>query len=632
MCGIAGLVDRSDADRRAIVQAMLDRIGHRGPDDRGLWMEDDVALGHVRLGIIDPSPRGHQPFATSDGLGILSYNGEVYNFKELRSQLEDEGVRFRSGTDSEVVLYALHRWGPERAVARLNGMFAFSYYDRRDRSLWLGRDRMGIKPLYLAEIGDALAFASEAKALFAHPDLPKEMDEQALITLLLYERFEGRMTPYRRVQALLPGTLCRIHHDLRRCWTTYFDVLRDVDPSRILENEKEDFTSIGGHFEHLLRSSVHKHLVSDVPLATMCSGGLDSSLITAFAKERKPDLVSYVADVEGMNGEEVRRSRTACDSLNVELRVVDVDADEYFRALPFALASNDQPLYFSQGVVALVVARAMRRDGYQVVLTGDGADELFGGYKTHAAAHRAWRRRRLHSAWIGDNRVSRWLGRLHPAFMPRDLEKLARAPLQSTHRGATRVNELNVLLIDGARRHLREARLFEKFHDLKRHEDRAFLTSSFEDIYVHLQEYLRTSDRMSMHSSVENRVPFLENELIDFALHLPVSAKYSRGVSKRIVRHLAEKHLPAGLVDLPKIGFGMRASMWDGLLPFLRDGKVADLLKWDRADQQEILSLLPQQRFYQFRLLGMELWLRMNIDGEAPEELSEELIRMKRMN
>lgn len=630
MCGIAGLIDPSGIDRQLVVRNMLAKIAHRGPDDCGVWLDRDIALGHVRLSIIDPSLRGHQPFATADGLGVLCYNGEVYNFKELRAELESAGVHFRSKTDTEVVLYALHRWGPERAVSKFNGMFAFAYYDLRDGSLWLGRDRMGIKPLYLAQDGEILVFASEIKSLFAHPGITKEPDEHALINLLLYERFEGGMTPYRNVRALLPGTLTRVSQCLQISTQTYFDVLRDVDPARILSNEQHPFAAQAERFESLLRDSVHQHLVSDVPLATMCSGGLDSSLITLFAREVKPDVVSYVADVEGMNGEEVRRAGIACKSMGVELRVVAVNVEEYYRALPFALLANDQPLYFSQGVAAMIVARAIHNDGHKVVLTGDGADELFGGYSNHAAAFESWRKRRWHAAWIHNNPVTRSLGRLHPRLMPLDLEQLARDPLQPAQRNQTRVNELNVLLIDGARRQLREAGLFAKLDCLPRLEDRGFLTSSFEDIYVHLREYLRTTDGMSMQHSVENRVPFLDNSLIDFGLHAPVSSKYAGGISKRIIRHLANKHLPQELIDLPKIGFGMKPSMWNGLMPFLRGGRVADLLKWQAADEQTILSLLPQHAYYQFRLLGMELWLRMSFDGENPEDLSEQLLRMKR--
>ncbi len=314
MCGIAGFAGEQNADAARVLDGMLALLAHRGPDDRGIWAADAVALGHVRLSIIDLSSRGHQPFVTPDGLGALTYNGEVYNFRELRSELEREGAVFRSDSDSEVVLHALHRWGPERAVPKLNGMFAFAYYDRRDRSLWLARDRAGIKPLYVARSAGTLAFASEQKALFAHPRIPCEADPHAIITHLIYERLEGSLTLYKGVEAILPGTLHRIK-DGRETRTAYFDVLRDVDVARITGNDAREFGEHAAEFGNRLAASVHMHLVSDAPLATMCSGGLDSSLVTAFAREAKPDLVSYVADIEGSRREEVRRAQTVCDAL-----------------------------------------------------------------------------------------------------------------------------------------------------------------------------------------------------------------------------------------------------------------------------------------------------------------------------
>ena len=625
MCGIAGFAGEQNADAARVLDGMLALLAHRGPDDRGIWAADAVALGHVRLSIIDLSSRGHQPFVTPDGLGALTYNGEVYNFRELRSELEREGAVFRSDSDSEVVLHALHRWGPERAVPKLNGMFAFAYYDRRDRSLWLARDRAGIKPLYVARSAGTLAFASEQKALFAHPRIPCEADPHAIITHLIYERLEGSLTLYKGVEAILPGTLHRVK-DGRETRTAYFDILRDVDVARITGNDAREFGEHAAEFGNRLAASVHMHLVSDAPLATMCSGGLDSSLVTAFAREAKPDLVSYVADIEGSRREEVRRAQTVCDALSVELRPVNVDSAAYFRLLPTAILANDQPPYFSQDVAALLVAEAVHADGFKVVLTGDGADELFGGYDWHATAWRKWRRRRLHARWIRNNRLTRVLARFNPFLQPLDLEKLAENPFAATfgHDDA-----LNVTLIDGARRQLREARLFRKLDALPLHEDRAFLARGFQDMYVHLREHLGSIDKMTMHYSVEARVPFLENALIDFGLHLPVSAKYRNGVTKRLVKDLAERRLPREIVHLPKIGFNVDAGMWNGTTGLLRNGRLAELLKWRTEDQADILGLLAGHPYYQFTLVATETWLRMRFGGESPESLSEELLRMK---
>ncbi|MCL4747983.1 MAG: asparagine synthase C-terminal domain-containing protein, partial [Burkholderiaceae bacterium] len=358
----------------------------------------------------------------------------------------------------------------------------------------------------------------------------------------------------------------------------------------------------------------------------MCSGGLDSSLVTAFARDTKPDLVSYVADIDGARGEELRRAQAVCSALSVELRPVKVDTGAYFGLLPRAILANDQPPFFPQSIAGLLVARALRDDGFKVMLTGDGADELFGGYSWHADEYRTWRRRRLHARWIRDNPLTRMLGRFSSLLQPLDLERLSHNPFAPVF---DRHDSVNVALIDGARRRTREARLFRKLDALPLHEDRAYLARGFEDIYVHMREYLGSMDRMAMFSSVEGRVPFLENELIDFGLHLPPGAKFHRGVTKRLIKGLAEKRLPREIVHLPKIGFSVHWDMWKGTTGVLREGRLAELLKWRRDDQEDIVRLLAQRPYYQFALVSTELWLRMRFGGESPDDLSDKLHWMK---
>jgi asparagine synthase (glutamine-hydrolysing) len=626
MCGIAGFAGHTHERAADILQAMLSRITRRGPDDSGVWHKGDVGLGHSRLSIIDLTGRGHQPFVTDDQLGVLVFNGEIYNYRELRRRLEQEGVVFRSGTDTEVVLHALHNWGPEAAVPLFNGMFAFAYHDLRDQSLWLARDRLGIKPLFIARTGRGLVFASEQKALFEHPSVECRMDQHAVLSLLLYERFDGTMTPYVGVESFLPGTLCRFRNGTETV-STYFDVLRDIEPERIGRNAGQSFASQLAQFEQLLSDSVAMHLVSDAPLATMCSGGLDSGLVTAMASRHSPHLVSYVADIEGMQGREVARARLITDSLGVELRPVPVDRETYFRTLPEAVVANDQPLFFSQHVAAMVVAKTLRSDGFKVVLTGDGADELFGGYTWHANAYRHWHRTVQRARWIPDNRLMRAVGRRIPALHPVNIGQRISHYLTGGHPINYISDTSNILFVAGAPRTLRHRRLFRKLAGLAL-EDRGFLACSFEDIYVQMRECLNSLDKMTMKHSIEARVPFLENRLIEFGLNLPVTAKYKNGVTKRIVRNLAEKHLPDSVVHLPKIGFATEPSLWRATTPFLRDGRVADLLKWPSRDQDEILALAKQRPYYQFRLMSCEMWLRTRFDNASPREISDQLLAL----
>lgn len=629
MCGIVGIVGDTGEQKDAILQAMLSQIAQRGPDDMGIWHKEGIAFGHARLSIIDPSERGHQPFVTGDKLGVLVFNGEVYNYRELRQSLEQEGVQFTSDTDTEVVLCALHNWGPERAVPMFNGMFAFAYHDHRDKSVWLARDRLGIKPLFVARTKDGFVFASEQKALFEHPAVTCELDEHAFLSLLLYERFDGAMTPYRNVEAFLPGTLCRYNNG-KETLTTFFDVLRDIAPERIGRHSDRDFPAQLAHFEEYLSNSVKMHLVSDAPVATMCSGGLDSGLVTAMASRRLPNLVSYVADIEGMQGQEVARARKVAESLGVELRRVLVDREIYFRTLPEAIVANDQPLFFSQHVAAMVVAKTLRKDGFKVVLTGDGADELFGGYPWHAQAYLHWKKNAFRARWIPDNRFTRAIGRRIPGLRPVNIKQEISGHL-TRGRPINYISDTsNILFVAGAPRTLRQRRLFKKLEGLSL-EDRGFLSSSFEDIYVQMRECLNSLDKMTMKHSIEARVPFLENQLIQFGLDLPVAAKYHGGVTKRIVKSLARKYLPEDVIRLPKIGFSTAPSMWSDTEAFLRDGRVADLLKWRSRDQPEILALAKQRPYYQFRLMACEIWLRIRFDNECPQKISDQLLKLKKV-
>ena len=630
MCGIVGNFRRTGTVEVSVVESMLDRIAHRGPDDRGTWAQGPVGLGHARLSILDLSKLGHQPMVTADGQGVIAYNGEVYNFQTLRHRLEESGIRFRSQTDTEVVLYALHHWGPEQCVEQFNGMFAFAYYDLRDQTLWLGRDRLGIKPLYVARTDSGFVFGSEIKAVLRHPEVVSRPDMHTLVTQIVWEWLDGTWTPFEKIESLLPGTLLKVNSKDQTFY--YFDVLRDLQPQRILDGANEDFSMQLQRFEERLDASVQMHLLSDAPLATMCSGGLDSSLITAFARDHKPDIVAYIADIEGVQESEVERAQSVCRHLDVELRSVTVDLENYYRLWPQAVYASDQPNNFPQNIAELTVAETMQKDGFKAVLAGHGADELFGGYQWYVTAYKMWRRRRLHAKWIHDNRFFRFLGRFHPRLTPINLDALAELPFTPIALlGDLGMTGRQTCAMGGAKWQLRNAALFRKLQPLPLHEERAFLARSFADFYVHLGEALRSNDRMAMWRSVEARVPFLENELIDFGIHLPYKAKYHRGNAKRLITALAMRRLPHNVVRLPKIGFMVPGDMWKGMADFLKNGVVAELLKWGRADQPEILRLIQSNPYFVFRLLCTEIWARIYFGGESPEQLSDALLRQRRL-
>ena len=633
MCGIVGYWNRGgEAAGDGLITTMLERIRYRGPDDQGTWVQGPIGLGHCRLSILDISPRGHQPFVTADGQGILTYNGEVYNAPELRRRLEAEGVRFLSTSDTEVVLYALHRWGVEKAIPLFNGMFALAYVDRRTGTLWLVRDRVGIKPLYVARTAGLLAFASEMKALLAHPDVPCRPDLHTLTAIASCERLNGEWwpqewCPFEGIEAVKPGTIWKVTPDTID-ETTYFDIFDELDVDRLMAVVAKTPEELVGAFEQTFRQSVRIHLLSDAPLAAMCSGGVDSSLMTAYANDEHPNLVAYVADVKGAVSEGAK-ARAVGRHLGVEIRQVDVAQADYLRLWPTAVWHGDVPTFHEHDIPFLAVARACRRDGFKVVLTGEGADELFGGYPWHVKAYRMWRLRSLQGRLVPNIPPFRLLGRWIPMLSPSHPDQLLRHPF--THRAEMEESERllrHACAVDGGQRLLRSEALFRQLQPVRPIEERAFLARALNDLYGYLQTLLRRNDRMGMAASLESRVPFLENRMMDMALHMPFRGKYHGGHTKWVVKTAAAKRLPGAIVHAPKLGFAVPRTIWRSSAPLLRDGMVAELLKWERRSTPLIIERAVQEPYVLLTLVGMELWARIFLRGESPEDLGEELLSL----
>ena len=602
---------------------MLDRQRHRGPDDRGTWVAGPVALGLDRLSILDLSRLGHQPFVTPDGTGAVAYNGEVYNWRELRRSLETEGVRFTSQCDTEVVLHALHRWGPATAVPRFDGMFALAYCDRRTGDLWLARDRTGIKPLAFADRGGVVAFASEAKALFAHPDVPCRPDIHALVTQVYLERLVGDWTAFEGVRSVVPGTMIRFG-PADQDTHTWFDLERDVDVDRILRSADEPFARHVEQFRELLERSVELHLRSDAPLAVMCSGGVDSSLITAIARRHRPDLVAFVADADGVQPSEADKAKRVADHLGVALqRVVITDAD-FPRLWAEAAWYNDEPMYFQQNPLALAVSQAVRGAGFKVLLTGEGSDELFLGYGWQAEAGRMWRLRQWHGRVLPDvapiRRLTHWLQWL----VPFDRTAMAQEPFE--HRSVLGAAPAGAeLVIDGGMRRGRARSLFARLARIPDVGDRAMVARQFDDVYHHLRVLLESNDRMTMAASIEARVPFLQNDLIDFGIHLAPGSRYGRRQGKRVVKALADTLLPHDIVHAPKVGFAVPPAFLSGYEGLLAGGLVPEWFKWGVRERPRMLELMRREPKLGRKMVGMELWAQLYFNGRTPDDMAEQL-------
>jgi len=613
MCGLVGIWQRDggEADRQSI-ESMLAPIAHRGPDGRGIWQSGHVAFGHVRLAIIDPTEASAQPMLTGDRSGVLVYNGEVYNYRELRLELERKGVRFRTSGEVEVVLLALHHWGVEQSVKRFDGMFAFAYFDGRDRTLWLGRDRVGIKPLLVADTGKELLFGSEAKALLAHPQIEPRADLHAMTRWLLRGGRNPEETLFEGIDTVEAGSVWRVTEqgiDRRR----YFHILDALDVDRLVESATNDPMSFVDSFRDLLRQSVKLHLVSDVPLAAACSGGVDSSLITACAKSYVPDIAGYVADIPWPGGEGDQAERVG-RHLGVPINRVEVDQARFLELWPRSVWHSDGPPTHPSDPALLGLALKCRADDIKVLLTGEGSDELFGGYGWLQRTYRDW--------------VRRYSWRRYFTGVSERERALDFAPFSMTRVSTSRNFHHRMAIALDAEGELLPHRLLALLAPVKASADRAFLAQCLWSLYHYLPWILHRHDRIGMAASIELRVPFLENKMFDFAFHLPRRAKLHRGTGKWVIKQAAAEVLPRDIVYARKKGFPMPGRFSRGTQRLLAGGMLAELMEWPNDVTQEIVAGIDGR--LRFHAVSLELWARIFFRGEDPAALADQLAVLAR--
>ncbi len=501
MCGIAGILNFGDQPASpTLLRRMADAIRHRGPDSDGLFVDGSLGLAHRRLAIIDLSPAGHQPMQTPDGRYVLVYNGEIYNFRELRIELESLGHQFRSGTDSEVVLHALARWGRE-ALPRFNGMFALAFWDRVEKTLLLVRDRYGIKPLYYAQQNNRILFGSEIKAMLAHPGFQAEMDLEALREYLTFQNFFTDRTLFAGARLLPAGTWLLVRADgssrCERYWDFAFSEPETADRPEAYEEE----------LLRLFRQAVARQCVSDVPVGAYLSGGMDSGSITAVAAGLLPDLRTFTVgfDIHSASGMEVTYDeREAAEYMSYlfktehyEMVLKGGDMERCMRRLVWHL---EEPR-IGQSYPNFYAAQLASRFG-KVVLAGAGGDELFGGYP--------WRYYRALVNTDFEDYVDKYYG-FWQRLIPNGLQQKIFAPCWSQVKDVCTRD----IFHDVFHRH---AERFTKPEDYINH-------SLYFEAKTFMHGLLVVEDKLSMAHSLENRVPFLDNDLVDFACQVPVGLK-----------------------------------------------------------------------------------------------------------
>jgi asparagine synthase (glutamine-hydrolysing) len=616
MCGVSGLIDTSrrqnDGTLRDAALRMAQVLHHRGPDDVGSWTDAaaGVALSHRRLSILDVSPLGHQPMVSSGGRYVASFNGEIYNFKALRAELERLGHRFRSQSDTEVMLSCLTQWGVESAVPKFNGMFAIAVWDRDERLLHLVRDRMGEKPLYYGWSGKTFLFASELKAFRTDPGFQASIDRDVLALFLRHGYIPAPYSIYNGIWKVRPGTIVTIAPDpgvepqVRVYWS-----VAAAEKGSGAPFGGTDAEAIAG-LDELLRDAVKLRMEADVPLGAFLSGGIDSSMIVALMQAQSAGPVrTFSIGFHEAAYNEAHHAKAVAAHLGTAHTELYVTSGEALDVIPRLPAMYDEPFADSSQIPTYLVSALAKRH-VTVALSGDGGDELFCGYDRYFLAADLWGTigampsslRRLAARTLTALTPSMWTSIFRHAapvlptrFRPynsgdlphRLAEILTVDSLETLYRSVVSIWKQPTAVVPGSIEPptvLADAALWppssESFDRLTLLDMLSYLP---DDILVKV-------DRASMAVSLEARVPFLDHRVVEWARQLPVSMKVRRGQGKWILRQVLNRYVPPALVERPKMGFGVPIDRW------LRD----DLRDWAEA-------LLDEKRLADEGIFNVEL-------------------------
>jgi asparagine synthase (glutamine-hydrolysing) len=632
MCGICGILEfdgRASVDR-GVLEEMNRRIIHRGPDDAGFYISGNVGLAMRRLSIIDVQS-GHQPVTNEDKSVWLVFNGEIYNHQELRRQLEPLGHRYRSHSDTESIIHLYEEYGPE-CVNRLRGMFAFAIWDSRKRTLFVGRDRLGIKPLYFLKTNDHFLFASEIKALLAHPSVRAEFNREALPEYLAFGYLSGHRTMFLGINKLLPGHTIEVNENGNIRLQEYWDL-----PQKVGQQEHSEKYYIDT-YRQLLEESVTKHLMSDVPLGIFLSGGLDSSTITALVTKSRKELIdTFAVGYEEGAYSELPFARAVAKHVGSRHHEVRVSREEFFGALPKLIWHEDEPLVWPSSVSLYFVAR-LASERVKVVLTGEGSDETLGGYarypwtiwnsrldNIYRSVSSPWLRSKVRKQ-IDDSKL---LGatarrRLQHTFIGRDSESWSSFYFENFYCAFSAADQEDLLITEESGDPESAYRDSLAYWDNAKGDllDRLLYT----DIKTYLVELCMKQDQMSMAASIESRVPFLDHILVEFAASIPSRFK-TRGMSGKLILKSAVKDLlPPSIIHRRKMGFPTPLAKWilgpqldtleEMLLSersmersFFRPDVVRGLFSEHRANIRDNADRI-------WRLLNLEIWQRIFIDRD----------------
>jgi len=633
MCGIAGFIDTRAGSREEELQAtawaMANTLRHRGPDDGGVWVDAacGMALGHRRLSIIDLSPLGHQPMVSACGRYVVVYNGEIYNFQSLRSELESGGYVFRSTSDTEVMLAAISAWGLAAALERFNGMFAFAVWDRQERCLHLARDRAGEKPLYYGWIGPVFLFASELKALRAHPCFDSEIDRDAVSSYVGTGFVPAPLSIYTKIRKLLPASCLTVKPSLAGAtpapvpYWSMIEVAKSGLEAPFRGSDREAIDAL----EALLREAVRLRMIADVPLGAFLSGGIDSSTIVALmqAQASRP-VKTFTIGFSEAGYNEADHARSVARHLGTEHTELYVGPKQAMDVIPRLPLLYDEPFADSSQIPTFLVSELARRR-VTVSLSGDAGDELFGGYNLYRAGRAlqtafGWMplcaRRLIGKALLATplSALNFWLApfrRLQGRFgrvgsIGDRLHKLA--PVLFAERSEAMYLALMFQWKGQQRLVAGNPAPSSAMVNWEHYQELPDVTHRM--MYVDTMTYLPDDilvkvDRAAMGVSLESRIPLLDHRAIEFAWRLPLRMKLRHGRTKWILRQLLYRYIPRVLADQPKSGFAVPISAW--LRGPLREW-AEDLLAADRLRQEGYFDWQAVRKTWTEHLSGRRNW------------------------
>ena len=632
MCGIAGFISpylSRDSFNKTIT-CMIDKLGHRGPDDKGIWFDtkSGVALAHSRLSIIDLSKAGHQPMISSCKRFYIVFNGEIYNHKMLREELPDS-IKWRGHSDTETLINGISYWGLERTLSKLVGMFSFALWDIEQKKLTLVRDRLGEKPLYFGFIGKTMVFGSELKSMEVFPEKSLEIDKNSLETYIRFGYIPAPLSIYKGIYKLSPGNFIEISiedvmarsvHNIRQYWSLE-EVIHNKQANPFL-GSKADATD---YLEILLKDSISGQILADVPLGAFLSGGIDSSSLVSIMQSQSRDPVNtFTVGFEEFHYDESKSAQKVSSFLGTNHREYIMSPNDAINIIPDLPAIYDEPFSDVSQIPTFWVSK-FASNNVKVCLSGDGGDELFCGYSRHIAGPRIWKilknipipLRKIIANFIQNFPPSSW-DRFYyycEIFIPRHLR--INFPGLKLYKISELINTQTLkevylalisswsssenIMLKNSQSLGKEALEFENIKQIDAHHQMMYM-----DTLNYLpNDILVKVDRASMASSLETRLPLLDHRIVEFAWSIPLEMKLQNKRSKWLLREVLKRYLPYNLIDRPKSGFAVPIAKWlKGPLKNWAD----ELLDEKLIDSQEFLSSKSIKSIWNEHLSGKQNW------------------------